>query len=226
MSSHSSIMNPRPKRKPRARPLPPDVTARNLAIEKKRRGEMNDNFLELARLLPGLGSTRRLTKVLIVNKTVEHVRQQRNICLAAAQDMQDLLVENRQLILEVNALRTQVMGPAALPVQAKPMTEAMGQLAETKNHVFGTFPAGFGDNSPDDVTTTPPETSREPYEVTPPIDHSYIAPSQQTTLNLAAENSQGSIEQMPPASLPVSAYQDPQANYDTAHTGYDADDLV
>ncbi|KAF4964564.1 hypothetical protein FSARC_7523 [Fusarium sarcochroum] len=198
MSNHSNIANSRPKRKPRARPLPPDVTARNLAIEKKRRGEMNDNFLELARLLPGLGSTRRLTKVLIVNKTVEHVRQQRELCLAAAQDMQDLLAENRQLILEVNALRAQVMGPAAPLVQAKPMTEAMAQLAETKNHVFGTFPAGFGDNPTEDFPTTQSETSQEPYDMALSMNHSYPVPMQQTAIDLALENSQNRIEQMPP----------------------------
>lgn len=37
--------NSRPKRKNRPRPLPPDVTARNLAIEKQRRGELKEDFL-------------------------------------------------------------------------------------------------------------------------------------------------------------------------------------
>jgi hypothetical protein len=41
----SGIVKPRPKRKGRPRPLPPDVTARNLAIEKQRREALNENFV-------------------------------------------------------------------------------------------------------------------------------------------------------------------------------------
>ncbi|CEI61819.1 unnamed protein product [Fusarium venenatum] len=145
MANAGITKSQKPKRKGRSRPLPPDVTARNLAIEKQRRGEMNENFLELARMLPNIAAARRLTKVLIVNKTIEHVRQQREICLAADRDMQELVAENSRLISEVNCLRAQVGGPAAPVVQPKPATEAMKQLAETKNHVFGTFSAGFGD---------------------------------------------------------------------------------
>lgn len=36
---------PQPKKRSRPRPLPPEVTSRNLAIEKKRREEMNQNLL-------------------------------------------------------------------------------------------------------------------------------------------------------------------------------------
>ncbi|KAL4731572.1 hypothetical protein ACLX1H_000545 [Fusarium chlamydosporum] len=144
--SNAGITKPqKPKRKGRPRPLPADVTARNLAIEKQRRGEMNENFLELARMLPNIASARRLTKVLIVNKSIEHVRQQREICLAADRDVQDLLAENHRLVAEVNAMRVQLGGPAASIVQAKPATEAMTRLADTKNHVFGSFTEGFGD---------------------------------------------------------------------------------
>ncbi|RBR15934.1 uncharacterized protein FIESC28_07136 [Fusarium coffeatum] len=145
MSNAGVTKSQKPKRKGRPRPLPPDVTARNLAIEKQRRGEMNENFLELARMLPNIASARRLTKVLIVNKSIEHVRQQRELCLAADRDMQDLLAENRRLVDQINAIRIQVNGPGVMPMEAKPVTETMKQLAETKNQVFGTFAAGFGD---------------------------------------------------------------------------------
>ncbi|CAG7566200.1 unnamed protein product [Fusarium equiseti] len=145
MSNAGVTKSQKPKRKGRPRPLPPDVTARNLAIEKQRRGEMNENFLELARMLPSIASARRLTKVLIVNKSIEHVRQQRELCLAADRDMQDLLAENRRLVAQINAIRVQVNGPGVVPVEAKPVTETMKQLAETKNQTFGTFAAGFGD---------------------------------------------------------------------------------
>jgi hypothetical protein len=96
-------------------------------------------------MLPNIASARRLTKVLIVNKSIEHVRQQRELCLAADRDMQDLLAENRRLVTQINTIRVQVNGPGVVPVEAKPVTETMKQLAETKNQVFGTFAAGFGD---------------------------------------------------------------------------------
>lgn len=96
-------------------------------------------------MLPNIASARRLTKVLIVNKSIEHVRQQRELCLAADRDMQDLLAENRRLVAQINAIRVQVNGPGVVPMEAKPVTETMKQLAETKNQVFGTFAAGFGD---------------------------------------------------------------------------------
>ena len=96
-------------------------------------------------MLPNIASARRLTKVLIVNKSIEHVRQQRELCLAADRDMQDLLAEKRRLIDQINAIRVQVNGPAVVPMEVKPVTETMKQLAETKNQVFGTFAAGFGD---------------------------------------------------------------------------------
>ncbi|OBS24616.1 hypothetical protein FPOA_05156 [Fusarium poae] len=159
MANAGITKSQKPKRKGRSRPLPPDVTARNLAIEKQRRGEMNENFVELARMLPNIATARRLTKVLIVNKTIEHVRQQRELCLAADRDMQELLAENSRLISEVNCLRAQVGGPATSVVQPKPPTEAMKQLAETKNHVFGTFSAGFGDKWVEKVSQAHTETA-------------------------------------------------------------------
>lgn len=160
MANAGVTKSQKPKRKGRSRPLAPDVTARNLAIEKQRRGEMNENFLELARMLPNIAAARRLTKVLIVNKTIEHVRQQRELCLAADRDMQELIAENRRLVSEVNCLRAQTQGPAAPVVQPKPVTEAMKQLAETKSQVFGTFAAGFGDKWVEKASQAQVQTAR------------------------------------------------------------------
>ncbi|ATY61924.1 Basic helix-loop-helix dimerization region bHLH [Cordyceps militaris] len=75
-----------PRRKKRPRPLP-HVNARNLAIEKKRREQMNDNFVDLAHLVPSLAHTQRLTKVHIVRETIAHLREQQALCAAAAHEI-------------------------------------------------------------------------------------------------------------------------------------------
>ncbi|EWZ32497.1 hypothetical protein BFJ70_g14454 [Fusarium oxysporum] len=209
MSNAGITKTSRPKRKNRPRPLPPDVTARNLAIEKQRRGELKEDFMELARLLPNLTNTRRLTKVLIVNKSIEHVRQQRELCIAAASDMQEVVDQNHQLIAEVNALRAQIEGPSMPQVQVKPMTQAMTQLAETKNHVFGTFPAGFGDNWAEEYSQVQHETTREAGFSS---DNSYAPPVLQTDVNITPDTIQSSLETTP-GSVPISAYQEPQVNF-------------
>ncbi|KAF4952244.1 hypothetical protein FGADI_6863 [Fusarium gaditjirri] len=208
MSNAGITKTPRPKRKNRPRPLPPDVTARNLAIEKQRRGELKEDFLELARLLPDLANTRRLTKVLIVNKSIDHVRQQRELCIAAASDMQEVVDQNHQLVAEVNALRAQIGGPSLPQAQVKPMTQAMSQLAETKNHVFGTFPAGFGDNWAEEYSQVPHETT---HEVGLPVN-SYTPPVLQTDVNITPDTIQSSMETTP-RSVTVSSYQEPQVNF-------------
>ncbi|KAF5969242.1 hypothetical protein FBULB1_10341 [Fusarium bulbicola] len=209
MSNAGITKASRPKRKNRPRPLPPDVTARNLAIEKQRRGELKEDFLELARLLPDLANTRRLTKVLIVNKSIEHVRQQRELSIAVASDMQEIVNQNHELVAEVNALRAQIGGPSMPQAQAKPMTQAMAQLAETKNHVFGTFPAGFGDNWAGEYSQVQHETTRE---VGFSTDNSYAPPGLETNVNITPDTTQSSLESTP-GSVTVSAYQEPQVNF-------------
>ncbi|OAA71239.1 Basic helix-loop-helix dimerization region bHLH [Cordyceps fumosorosea ARSEF 2679] len=87
--------SPTPRRRKRPRPLP-HVMARNLAIEKRRREEMNGNFLDLAHLVPSLAHAQRLTKVRIVGETIAHLREQRALCAAAARDMLALLADNRR----------------------------------------------------------------------------------------------------------------------------------
>ncbi|KAL4928024.1 basic helix-loop-helix domain-containing protein [Aspergillus undulatus] len=120
--------------------------ARNLAIEKRRREELNEDFVNLARLLPGLAHARRLSKVSIVKESIRHLKQQREMCLAAGRDMQELLSENNRLVSEVNGLRSQVWGPT-MPLSApRPMTDTMARLIAVKNEIYGEFPVGYGDN--------------------------------------------------------------------------------
>lgn len=45
MPNSGGVKKSRPRRKGRPRPLPPDVMARNLAIEKQRREALNENFV-------------------------------------------------------------------------------------------------------------------------------------------------------------------------------------
>ncbi|KAM0205198.1 hypothetical protein ACHAQD_009217 [Fusarium lateritium] len=212
MSSSGNVKKPRPKRKGRPRPLPPDVTARNLAIEKQRREALNENFLELARMLPNLASARRLTKVLIVNASVEHVRQQRTMCLAAAQDMHDVLAENNRLVAEVNAWRAQFGEHGAPPAQLKPMTESMIQLEEVKNQVFGTFNAGFGDNWVEDTSQSQPNAGAELPGTMQQVDGSYAAFEPQTEVILPPDDIHTNTEALAPTMLSGHPYQEPQIN--------------
>ncbi|KAJ6780677.1 hypothetical protein PWT90_01337 [Aphanocladium album] len=127
MSPSSSTRPDGAGRKKRARPLP-HVNARNLAIEKKRREQMNGNFLDLAYLVPSLANTQRLTKVQIVNQTIEHLREQQELCATAAGEMQELLAENYRLAAQVNVLRSAVRGPAPPPEQGLPLPGTLAQL--------------------------------------------------------------------------------------------------
>ncbi|RGP76681.1 hypothetical protein FLONG3_5121 [Fusarium longipes] len=218
MSNAGITKTQKPKRKGRPRPLPPDVTARNLAIEKQRRGEMNESFLELARMLPNVASARRLTKVLIVNKSIEHVRQQRELCLAADQDMQELLAENRRLVSEVNALRAHAVGPAVPLAQARPVTEAMKQLAETKSHVFGAFAEGFGDRWVEKASKARMETGVDARDISPSNHHS--ASALYTTSMASPMNTQPAIDTTAPVESLGTVSLQPEiglySNFDTA----------
>jgi regulator of replication initiation timing len=163
-------------------------------------------------MLPNLASARRLTKVLIVNASVEHVRQQRALCLAAAQDMQNFVAENNRLVAEVNAWRTQFGEPGAPLTQVNLMTEAMMQLAEVKNHVFGTFNAGFGDNWVENASQSQPNTSIELHDTMQSVDNPYLALGQQTDVNLPPQHMQTNVETLAPNPLSSSPPLDHDIN--------------
>jgi regulator of replication initiation timing len=163
-------------------------------------------------MLPNLASARRLTKVLIVNASVDHVRQQRALCLAAAQDMQDVVAENNRLVAEVNAWRSQFGEPGAPLTQVNLMTEAMMQLAEVKNHVFGTFNAGFGDNWVENASQSQPNKSIELHDTMRSVDNPYSALGQQTDVNLPPQHMQTNVETLAPNPLSSSPPLDHDIN--------------
>ena len=123
--------------------------------------------------------------------------------MAAAQDMEDLLAENQQLVSELNTLRSQVGVPGMPLLQPRPVTEAMVQLKGVKDQVFGTFPAGFGDN-----------WSFESPETQPTSDNQNHA--DESGMGLSSDNYFGSPEQQyhiqtsPQVGLGVSSSELPQ----------------
>lgn len=146
----------------RPRPLPPEVNARNLAIEKQRREALNDKFLviipvrrsapwtgsvltewymqTLARLIPGLDTAQRLTKVLIVDESIRALEEQRVLYMAAMQDKQDLIVENKRLNMEITTLRSQTLNCCAcsgsMGVPADPRLQLMDFYSGIENDWF------------------------------------------------------------------------------------------
>ncbi|KAJ4153063.1 hypothetical protein LMH87_009569 [Akanthomyces muscarius] len=125
-------------RRKRPRPLP-HVNARNLAIEKRRREQMNGNFLDLALLVPSLANAQRLTKVHIVNQAIEHLREQRDLCGAAAREMQELRAENERLAAQVSLLRRPSTGvPPAAAVPVRPVSRTMARLLDVSQVGSGT----------------------------------------------------------------------------------------
>ncbi|XWX00803.1 hypothetical protein V2A60_008824 [Cordyceps javanica] len=168
MSPPSSQTRPDTKRKKRPRPLP-HVNARNLAIEKKRREQMNGNFLDLAHLVPELAHAQRLTKVHIVSQTIEHLREQRELCAAAAREMQALLADNYRLTAEVNLLRSGVPGgpvvtaaaaAAAATAAAPPQDLALGLATRTIPRLLAISQLGSGTATLRDANEGPEPKSK------------------------------------------------------------------
>ncbi|KAL0933430.1 uncharacterized protein CTRU02_212393 [Colletotrichum truncatum] len=205
MSGRTNTNDGRVQKRKRPRPLPPHVNARNLAIEKRRRGEMNENFLDLARLVPPLASARKLTKVLIINESIQHFRAQRDMCIAAAADMQDLLAENRRLVSEINTMRSQFGGPLT---EARPVTEPMAWLMSVKDEVYGTFPAGFGDNwaegSSEDLQ---PGGGIADQDVSLPVDGFFTPGDQAYLARLSPPDEPNPLPNEVAVTMPASDYQ-------------------
>ncbi|KAL4938886.1 hypothetical protein BDV06DRAFT_225569 [Aspergillus oleicola] len=192
------------KRRGRPRPLPPHVNARNLAIEKRRRGEHNEDFVSLARLLPGLANARRLSKVSIVQESIRHLRQQRDMCLVAAREMEELVAENSRLVSQLNALCATAWGTLLPKARQRPVTDPMVRLMAVKDEVYGTFPAGFGDNWAHNANQAPSDGDG----ATQPIDATIgLSPDQLST----PCNQEGSLGLAPGPT--VVGYEDPTAAY-------------
>lgn len=142
-----------PAHKKRRRIFTADDRALHRVIEKQRREALNDNFVDLARLLPDLASTRRLSKGLIVSASIAHHKRQRARRQQAARVVRALLAERDQLRTEVDELRAR-LGDSAVPRARETSVESqMSQdLAEVlaAEEVCGAFPNGFGDNGAGD----------------------------------------------------------------------------
>ncbi|KAJ7761250.1 hypothetical protein DFH07DRAFT_815826 [Mycena maculata] len=131
-------------RRKRMRVFTPDDRASHRVVEKQRREALNTQFIELARLLPGLATTRRLSKSIIVSESIVHQKKQREQRLACAHQVRTILAEQESLLVEVNSLRHQ-LGIAERREGGKLSGEVM-EVLKVEEEVFGTFPAGFGDN--------------------------------------------------------------------------------
>ena len=157
--------------------------------------------------MPALASARRLSKVFIVNESIRHLRQQRAMCIAAAQDMQELLAENSRLASELNALCSQP-GESGIPLsKARPLTEAMVQLMNVPNEVYGKFPAGFGDNGACDSITFQPNsdrTSGEDEEARLSLRGSFSTAEQPYHTQPPATNEPNTLCTEPPRAIPAS----------------------
>jgi hypothetical protein len=144
--THKVHKKTKKKPTPRPRPLPPHVTARNLANEKKKRGEMNEKFLEMARLVPDLAAATKLNRVLIVNETVSHLRHQRSICIAAAHDVRRIVNENHSLRTELDALRQMTGQFVCSNVQQTQtaFSDSLREFLSIETQPLGAFPDGLG----------------------------------------------------------------------------------
>lgn len=76
---------------------------------------------------------------------MQHLQAQREMCLAAAGQIQAVLTENIELIAEINSWREQY-GAGMGSRQVQPVGDAVLALLKVDQEVFGTFPGGFGDN--------------------------------------------------------------------------------
>ncbi|KAI5823810.1 hypothetical protein K523DRAFT_316375 [Schizophyllum commune Tattone D] len=140
-----------PASKKRRRTFTADDRAQHRVIEKQRREALNEKFIDLARLLPNLAHVRRLSKGLIVDASIAHHKRQRAQRLLAAQEVRLLLDEREGLYKEVEALREKLQEPQADPAPKRPeLRPETKQVLAVEEEVCGTFPAGFGDNGPED----------------------------------------------------------------------------
>ncbi|KAF9872384.1 hypothetical protein CkaCkLH20_10211 [Colletotrichum karsti] len=197
----------RPQKRKRARPLPAHVNARNLATEKRKRNEMKDSLLDLARLVPPLATARRLNKVVIITESIKYFQNQKEVCMSAAADMQDMIEENRRLVSELNALRAEVGGPL---VEARPVTEAMSQFMEIKDAVYGTFPNGFGESSAvEPVENQRSRSGTADQELQLSMDELFPSPEVNYLDQLSSHDERNLMPAEVPLALPLSLPQDP-----------------
>ncbi|KAF2108037.1 hypothetical protein BDV96DRAFT_653243 [Lophiotrema nucula] len=135
-------------KKKRVRNWTPEDRAAHRVFEKSRREAFNDSLIDLARQVPSLATARRLNKHMIVDHSIARLQSQRNMCLAAADEARGLIAERDQLLAEVNHWRASSGAPFTA-AEASPLGHNLETLMEAETETFGTFPNGFGDNTPD-----------------------------------------------------------------------------
>lgn len=64
-------------------------------------------------MIPGLDTTQRLTKNLIVDESIRELEQQHNRYTAAIQNIQNLMADNERLSMEIATLRSQTENACA-----------------------------------------------------------------------------------------------------------------
>lgn len=148
--SSTRLFTPNKNKKKRIRVFTPDDRATHRVIEKQRREALNERFIELARLLPGLASHHRLSKSIIVHESIAHHKKQRAAQLTAAREIRCLLSEREELLAEVNDWRTRFSHVGTELRQGRQLDEDALDLLNVENEEFGKFPHGFGDNRPSD----------------------------------------------------------------------------
>ncbi|KAL3421497.1 hypothetical protein PVAG01_07942 [Phlyctema vagabunda] len=136
--------------KKRVRAFTSDDRASHRIIEKQRREALNQQFLELARLLPGLANVRRLSKSVIVSESISYLKAQREIRLAAAKEVRLLLTERDNALERLNGHQGQFNAVTHGKQAGRPISEALLNLLNVEDEKFGSFPGGFGDNGPND----------------------------------------------------------------------------
>ncbi|CAK5270904.1 unnamed protein product [Mycena citricolor] len=146
-------------------------------IRRRREREALDaQFIDLARILPTLSHTHRLTKSLILTEAIAHTRKQRTQRLAAAAQIRGLLASQDALVKEVQALRAQLASsspnspaetdtaliegeaavprsdsppiPTSLPIALNPEAQ---QVLFVEQEVFSIFPPGTTLEDSDDL---------------------------------------------------------------------------
>nr|POF04247.1 hypothetical protein CFP56_22002 [Quercus suber] len=200
-TSTAATIKAKNKKQARKRPLPPAVTSRNLAIEKRRRQDMNRIFLDLARCLPRLASTKRLSKNLIVTECLRHLRQQRNMCIAAGRGLRELLSAHNDMIAEVNTLRSQLQ----IPIQnaPRPPSTAFLSLMDVENQTYGEFPDGFTSPSATETQESQPLAVQRNADASlpgPPIAPDLVDPAQTSAQAYAPNYLDGALDAIPTAS--------------------------
>ncbi|KAJ7053834.1 hypothetical protein C8F01DRAFT_1164900 [Mycena amicta] len=117
ISFHTASGRPRSP-KPRTRNSAERRASHN-AVERHRRETLNARFLDLAGMLPSLGTIRRPSKSSIVNTSIAHVNASHRHRALATQQLRVLTDECESLRREVNEWRERAGGIAPIPTPVR-----------------------------------------------------------------------------------------------------------